>query len=242
MTTRLEIVAKYTTLALFGLGGLAAVAPVLARPDVADLLAVCAKTLALTSTCAASAVAAGYAIHRIKLWAAQRPPELRPQVLEALTHAAAPTLAGAQELATVAYESEVAEASEDLTDRWKSATMKFLLLGNVRGGFAWGDLKGLVDRDSPNKPGWDTLVHLLADHDPPVLELGSGSRKTQWAPGYSYSRARAELKWDRLELSYPALPPPVVRWARGWPTVSQNMQSKHGTHASTRAISNHNTS
>jgi len=228
----LRLVLRYGLAAFYGLGALAVLWSLLARPDVAQLVDQCIEAAAVVLCLAGAALAIGFVNHKLQLWRAQRPPELRPAMIEALTHAAGPTLATQQEAVNLVFEAERAEVAEDEVERWKSAVVRFCLLGNVRG-FAWVDLAGLVDRDSQERPGWDTLVHLLDDAG--VLELGAGSRKTQWAPGWCYTRLKVELKFDILSLPYPAgAPAPVVRWVRGY--SMPRMQTKHTKHAKSKAL------
>jgi hypothetical protein len=230
----LRLILRYAVAGFVVVAALAVAYPTLVRPDVSELLATCAKASALVATCCGAALGVAFVSHKVKSWRSQRPPELQPAMIEALTQAAGPTLATQQEAVTLQFEAEHFRGNDDGLERWKSAVTRFCLLGNLRG-FAWLDLRGLVDRDSPGRPGWDTLVHLLAEHDPPILELGAGSRKTQWAPGWSYCRLRVELKFDVITLPFPAgAPAPMVRWVRGYDIP--RMQSIQTKYSSSRAL------
>jgi hypothetical protein len=222
MTTQLETIARYTAGTILGLGALALTYPTLARPDVADVLALCAKSLAISATCAGAVAAVGYSAHRILEWRALRPPDMTAAAVAqfAASVAGGPVTAGTQELrefAAVASEARRADDDDEIA-RWDSSVTKFALLGNLRG-FGYRDLRGLVDR-----PGWEIFKGLMVDAG--ILENGAGTRPTSWAGEWCYTRFRIAVKWSRLELPYPEGDPPAVRWQiAGSGTL--NTQAKH---------------
>lgn len=207
-TSSLRLVLRYSLAAILGLAGLAILAPILARPDVAELAAECVKAAALVLVLASAILSVGYVHHRLQLWAADCPPAPAGEVSTF-----------AYDLRHVAHMEKAADRGDEL-ERWKSAIVKFTLLGNMCG-FGWHDLQGLVDR-----PGWDVYKQLLVNAG--VLELGAGRRPTDWAAEWSYCRFRVAVKFDRLSLPFPTGSPPAVRWARGY-DVKQCTQTKHAS-------------
>jgi hypothetical protein len=228
MTTQLETIARYTAGTVLGLGALGLAYPTLARPDVADVLALCVKSLAFSVTVAGSVAAVGYSAHRILEWRALRPPDMTAAAVAqfASSVAGGPGAPGVdlRELAAVASEARRADDDEDdELARWDSAVTKFALLGNLRG-FGYRDLRGLVDR-----PGWEILKGLMVCAG--VLENGAGTRPTSWAGEWCYTRFRIAVKWGRLELPYPPGEPPAVRWQ----IAGSGTLNTHAKHTSTQA-------
>lgn len=166
-----------------------------AVPDLASKAAagVLAIGLALVGV-----LAVGYARFRLLSWWRSIPPrwELPTMAQFATTHALGPDLPDVQAVAFDELHSSGMESD------WDKAITRFALVSRW-GGYGWRSMCRYVGWND-----WQACIAVLVGAH--VLRPARGNIAAEWAPGWSFSRLRVEVKYGRLLPPYPTAPPPTV--------------------------------
>lgn len=203
MSTELKIIAGGMVKVLAVAAGCAAIQPVLADPEVFPVLRTCAQALALSTSTIGVVLAAGYANHKIMLWAKKRPVTISPAKLYAVEQEHGPDIA---ETVADLDAQEICTEDDDLEHQWHNMLTRFVVLGAMHKSFSLTAMHNNVRRKS-----WETLKGALIDAG--VLRRGEGQSPTNFAEGWYCRRVSVSLERGILR---PPLPDdkhwPEVKW------------------------------